>query len=491
MPAEFLLSKSSLMRGQQCGKSLYLHVHHPELRSRPSETQHMMFEKGQQVGKLARNLFPNGRDVSPPQSFQYALGLRMTEEAVAKKVPSVLYEAAFVHEEVYIAADILYWENGGWHVVEVKSSTSVSDNHVQDAAIQYHVMKGRGLDIHSFSLLTIRSDYTRKGALDLGRLFRRTDITRRVEALQEEVAQRIVRAKSLLREAFPPKVDIGAHCQNPYECDFKAWCWQHIPAYSVFDINGLAGPERFDLYQQGYVTLDQIPADYPLHTRQRQQVEVERTGLPLIQEGPIRKFVQGLAGPLYFLDFESFQPAVPPFDHCRPYQQIPFQYSLHYWDREQEPEHSDYLALPGQDPRRALAQQLVQDTQRPGLVIVFNMAYERDRIGEMAALYPDLRQDLLRLLDRLRDLMQPFSQRWYVHPLMRGSNSIKRVLPALVPRLSYEGLEIGEGSQATARYERIWQGEDPEPQRTMQALREYCQLDTLAMVEILKVLERV
>ena len=285
-----------------------------------------------------------------------------------------------------------------------------------------------------------------------------------------------------------PNVDIGPHCSDPYDCDFKGTCWKHIPEYSVFDISRLYKVKKFDLYNQGIITLDQIDLKYTkLNPNQVLQVKSELEGTTHIDTEQIRNFVKELSYPLYFLDFETINPAVPIYDGSRPYQQLVFQYSLHIQESHcSEVVHKEYLADHSKDPRIGFIEQLVKECGTTGDILVYNVSFERGKLKDLIEVFPKYLSELRVIISRLKDLMVPFQKKWYYTPEMKGSYSIKFVLPALVPELSYNDLEIKEGVTASNTFLSMVNGTfEGDIEKTRSQLLEYCKLDTFAMVKIL------
>ena len=291
-----------------------------------------------------------------------------------------------------------------------------------------------------------------------------------------------------------PQVDIGNHCTDPYDCDFKGTCWKHIPEYSVFDISRLNKDKKFDLYNQGVLTLHDIDlSQTDLNPNQVLQVKSEISGSTHIDIDEIRNFTSELNYPLYFLDFETIGPAVPIYEGSRPYQQLVFQYSLHIRETStSEIEHREYLADPTEDPRIGFIEQLIQDCAKSGDILVFNISFERGKLNDLIESFPEYSNELRGIVNRLKDLMIPFQQKWYYTPEMRGSYSIKYVLPALVPELSYNDLDIKEGGTASNTFLSMVNGTfEGDVRETRKQLLEYCELDTYAMVKILEKLIQV
>ncbi len=495
MPGEmssYRLSKSAFIRGVQCEKSLYLHRYHPELRNEEDPRLRGVFASGAEVGVLARALFPGGMLASPDAPDGLPEAVERTRRLIGEGV-RVLYEAAFVHDGTLCLIDILVREEDRWRAYEVKSSTGVSETHLLDAALQYHVITGSGLPLNDISIVHINSRYTRRGELDIRALFSIKSVLAHALRLGPFVRETIVRLNTLLEGDAAPDVEIGEHCFTPYECDFRGHCWAGVPDDSVFDLTHASKRQEFELYRGGVTRLADIPPEYGLNDAQRLQVECARTGADFVNSEGLRSFLAALRRPLYFMDFETFMPAIPLFDGSRPYQQIPFQYSLHFQARRGGGvSHREFLAEGDTDPRRAFIERLLADTQAPGDILVYNKSFEAGRLDDLALLFPDLAAAIHERTGRIKDLMVPFRARHYYTPAMKGRYSIKNVLPALVPEMGYGDLEIGDGFMAMSAYSLMRAEKDPEKIRELRKnLLAYCRLDTLAMVKILERLEEI
>jgi hypothetical protein len=485
------ISKSTFLRGSQCKKSLYLHWYQPELKDKISPMQQAIFSQGTDVGKLAQQLFPGGTDAGIYVPANYAKSIEMTSQLISDGA-TVVYEAGFSINNLHCFVDILVKDSDGWKAYEVKSSTQVKPVNLLDAAFQYHVITCCGLELIDFSIVTMNTTYERNGGLDISQLFKIESVYRRIIKLQDKVQKDIEDFFFTLNKSKEPVTDIGPHCTDPYDCDFRGHCWQHVPDYSIFNISRLGGDKKWDLYNMGILRFENIPPDFKLNDSQWQQVIAELKGETHIDHEAINKFLNGLSYPLYFLDFESFQPAVPMFDKSRPYQQVVFQYSLHIMESETSGvTHTSFLAEnDGRDPRVPFINQLIRDIGKTGDIIVFNKAFESSRLSELAASYPEYAIPVGRIKSRMKDLMVLFQQRQYYVPEMKGSYSIKQVLPAMVPGFSYDNLAIGDGGSASMAFTSLITESDPEKIRaTRENLLEYCKLDTQAMVEIVKVLQ--
>jgi hypothetical protein len=396
----------------------------------------------------------------------------------------VIYEASFEFSGVFVKVDILVRNGLGWDIYEVKSGTKVKDENLWDVAVQHYVLGQAGLSINQAYLTHIDNSYVRRGDIDVHRLFHSEKVTAESLVRQAQVPQIISSLKMVLRGS-EPDTDIGPHCSSPYECDYKPYCWQHIPESSVFNLAG-RGINKFDCYYQGLISYDQLPLEQ-LNDKQRQQVLATLNQQDSVNREAVNSFLEELWYPLCHLDFETFQSAVPLFDDIRPYQQVPFQYSIHLQhSKNAEVGHCDYLAYPGYDPRRELAEKLIADIPENACILTYNKSFEIGVMKNLAEFFSDLATDINIRISNIRDLMDPFRKRDIYRWQLEGSYSIKKVLPAMVPELTYTGLDIADGGAAMQAYHDMTATTDERQlSEIRQNLLNYCEMDTWAMVKIL------
>jgi hypothetical protein len=487
-----LLSKSSFIHGVQCEKHLYLYKFHYNEMDQLSEMQKAIFKRGTDVGKLAQQIYPGGIDASPKTQFEYDKAVKLTKELLEKK-QKVVYETSFNFSDVLAVADIVVNEKAGLKVYEVKSSTSISETYIRDAALQYWVISNCGYKIKDFSITYINNQYVRNGKLNLEELFITESVLKQILPLQKWVEENVVRFKKVLARRSIPVVDIGEHCYDPYTCGFYEYCRKHIPENSIFDLSGIHLNKKYDLYRQGIIKLEDIPDGADLSKNAKLQLDVYKSKKDLIDRKAIKEFLSDLNYPIYFMDFETFQPAVPMFDNSKPYMQIPFQYSLHYKKNKKNIiEHFEFLAETGNDPRIKFIENLLCNTKGEGDILTYNKSFEILRLKEIAEAFPKYKEEIEERISRVKDLMIPFQKKYYYTSKMQGSYSIKYVLPALIPDLSYENLEINEGGLASIAFESLYYETDLMRIADIRNnLLEYCKLDTFAMVRILEKLESI
>ena len=496
-----LLSKSKFLRFKQCPKSLSL-LNLPRFKSENSDDY--LIKTGKQVGLLARNLFPGGTEIKyTPTDFR---SMADQTAALIEDGVETIYEATFIFYELIIMIDIFHY-NEGWHVYEVKSGTSIKGNekYLDDVSFQMHVLNHLISDLESVNLITLSRAYKKQESISVDELFTVHDVSEQAVNRQRSIDKAI---EAALANDFETSIaiPIGRHCDKydkvSSECPFKYHCWSDIPENSVFDLRNARG-KQYALYEQGIVRLEDIPSETKLTDKQQLLVSNFLPGESYIDKDKIRTFMSQFTYPLYFLDFESINPAIPLYEDTSPYDQVPFQYSLHIMTEDDLSEdhlsenhltHVEFLAEEGVSPLRAIAESLVENIPYGAMCVAYYMAYEKSRLKELADLFEDLSEHLLSIRDNMVDLYEPFNQMWYYAPAMKGSASIKSVLPALFPddrELDYKSLTIQNGTMAMRTFETL----HLKPKGVIEVIRKdllaYCKLDTYAMVKIYEKLKRI
>lgn len=480
---EALLNKSIFLLGVQCKKALMLNTLQPELAPPPDAGAQLRMRLGQLVGQVAQARYPGGKVARVPDSYQESLD--RTREAIDNNA-QVIYEAAFEAEGVRVVADILLHGEHGWRLIEVKSTTSAKPEHLWDVAIQYYVLQHSGLVLEDAALLRLNREYARSGDLDPGQLFTEVSLLDDVLALQKQVETELAACKSVLASEVVPSIDIGPHCTDPVECSFKQHCWSHLPQPSVFDVYFI-GKKAYGLYQQGITQIESIPADEPLDKRSLFHIAAHKAGETIHDRMQLQTFLDSLTYPLCYLDFETIGHPIPRYEGLSPYSQLPFQYSLHIQEQPGgDVTHHGFLAQAGTDPRPEFLERLLVDTVSSGDIVVYHRPFEQGILAELARAYPEQAAEIESRMERMVDLLDPFRKRWFWHPDMGGSNSLKVVLPVFAQDLSYEVLDIQHGEAAMEAFFQLEDEHDPTQVAALRAaLWAYCELDTLAMVRIL------
>lgn len=481
------LSKSKIISFRQCPKRLWLEVHRPELKEDSAATE-AVYRVGNQVGEVAKQIYaPDGHATEiDAQRDGYDVALPQSAELLAQP-NQVLFEAGLKSEGLLAFADVMLPQVDGWNMVEVKSSTSVKDYHREDAAVQTLMAARAGVKLHSVALACVDNAWVYPGGGDYRGLLKETDLTEESLALQEEVGQWVQEAHRVADLEEEPDIATGPQCTDPFVCGFCNYCSSNEPQpeHPLTWLPRLQRKKRERLQEQGIEEIGDVP-DADLNAQQRRVKHCTINNEVHLDREEARAALPSTDGPALFLDFETSNFAVPVWVGTRPYQQVPFQYSLHLRDEDGAMTHRSFLELSGENPSRPLAEALVTDCGADGPIFVYNAGFERGVIRSLAAEFPELAPALQAISDRIFDLL-PVTRSHYYHPDQQGSWSIKAVLPTIGGDLSYSELEgVADGSQAIEAFaEAINPSTTQERKDEIRAqLEEYCRLDTLAMVRL-------
>lgn len=489
----YTISKSQYVKGLQCPKALWLYRHRKDLAPDITPEKQALFNTGHEVGELAMQYFDHGVEVTN-EYWDVKGAVEVTKKFIARG-EDIIFEATAIHpiDGGYSRIDILKRVDGSdeWDLIEVKSSTSVKDYHIDDMAFQYHVFNGAGYKIRKCFMMVLDNSYVRNGEVDPRQILRLEEISGPVLAKQGEVEAVSGQLGYVLERKDKPDVSIGARCFAPFECDYKPYCWVHVPEYSIYNV--FQKPKAEEIARRHGVTLEKLPDHIRPSGVKGLDVESYLNGGTIVDRNNIAAFLGKIEHPLYFLDYETVMSAVPIFDGTRPFQQIPFQFSVHV---QQSPAaelmHHEYLHKEQTDPRRDFAEKLVELCGSEGTVLVYNQAFEISRNNELAKEFPEYAAAIQSINARVLDLFVPFKKRWLYNPSQNSSASIKAVLPAFTD-LNYDDLEIGHGGEAMRQYGAFINGSLPESElpTLWDNLTEYCKQDTYAMVLLLQALRKV
>jgi len=486
------ISKSKFVAGVQCLKRLYWQVHEPELAAQPDAANEAIIEQGREVGLLARQMFPGGVEVGGSDGLGQAI--RTTRELVANREVPAIFEGTFVHGNVLVKTDIMQRRRDNrWRLIEVKSAADLKDHHLEDVAIQARVVSRSGLDLASVCLAHVNRAYVFPGGAIVPRqFFRIRNLTRRVDRLQPKLTFLLRSEFRVLAMPKAPDLPPGPHCTDPVTCEFYDRCNPPCPQDHVARLPRINGRVLEEFEEMGIESIRDIPEDFDLSEIQRRACTAVQTGQPYYSTELVKE-LRTLKYPIYFMDFETVSPAIPRFPSMRPYDSIPFQWSVHV-QREAgaEPEHHEFLAMDASDPRREFITSLCAVLGDSGSIVVYHAGFESQRLSDLAAWLPEFAGRIKRIQRRLWDLL-PIMRNHVYHPAFAGSFSLKAVLPALVPEMTYEGMEVANGQDAGLAWESLLRAglEEAERLRTEKALREYCGQDTLALVRLLEKLRLV
>ncbi|MEI7719054.1 MAG: DUF2779 domain-containing protein [archaeon] len=476
-----LLSKSKYLQGIQCPRLLWISVNDKQRLPEVGESQQKLFDEGHIVGEFAKKLFPEGKNI-PTEDFMG--NLNQTKKLLSENKP--IFEPAFMVDRLYSRADILEPTKDGWNIIEVKSSTEVKDINIQDIAFQKYVYEKAGLKINKCFLLHINNQYIRQGEINPEELFTKEDISINVV---EEIKLIPERVKLFLEviDGKEPTIKISDSCNKPYECPLKDGCWSFLPKEnSVFDLYR-GGKRSWELFEKNILAIKDIPVSFELGDKQQIQLECEKTGKVHINNTAIKEFLKTLKYPLYFLDFETYSTAIPLYNGLKPYQQIPFQFSVHKVDEKGKKTHFSFISSGKKDPRKKFINAIKRKLGIKGSIVVYNQSFEQARLKEIGEFFPLEKPIVDKLIERMVDLLIPFRNFEYYDRKQEGSASIKYVLPALSD-MTYKGMEIENGGQASLRYAYITHAkktEKGEIKKVREDLEKYCGLDTEAMIVVM------
>jgi Domain of unknown function(DUF2779)/Domain of unknown function DUF83 len=483
------ISKTHYMRWRECAKNAWLSIHKPELLLgiELSEYDRSVMESGIEVEEVARNLFSDGVLVTgSPAEAQ-----RRTAELLAQGRPT-LFQAQFERDRLLAAIDVLRYDSKSDEVsiCEIKSSTKVKEEHTYDLAFQVMLLRMHGFNVGRSYLLHLNPHYIRRSDLDVHELFTTVDLTDRINLISDEVTQEIRAARDyLLAEAEPNGPCSCLYRGRSNHCSTFTYSNPHVPSYGVHDISHIGNsPNKLrTLIDAGIFSLGDVPGHIVLNASQKLQVRVYQSEETIIDKEAIAREFAELAFPLYFIDYETFSPALPRFANYGPHDRVPVQYSLHIVGApNEEPIHRDFLFVGSGDPTADFLRSLQQHVGSFGAIIVWNKSFESQVNDAIARRVPEAGHYVADFYDRLYDLKDIFSKQHFVHKELCGKVSIKRVLPVLAPELSYSALKVQDGTSAANAWSQIMSGElnEEECADLREQLKEYCSMDSYGMYAI-------
>ncbi len=485
------ITKTDYLEYTFCKKNLWLKKHKPELFEdvELSDFEKKIIEEGNLADEEARHLFPDGVLVD-----SYGEDAINDTKQYLEKQQEVVFQATFFEDVFFIRADILVFDKdkNGYELYEVKASNDIKrkepHHYINDLAFQKSVIEMSGLNIIKVGVIHLNREYKRAGDVDYKQLFKIVDLTDEVIESQDGVKKQMAEIKQYLNMPEEKDCECLYRGRNAH-CTTFAYSNPDVPEYSVHDINRIGASKKLltDWIDRGIYKLEEIDKPEKLKGAKRAQYDAYMLGRPVIDQVAIKNELDSLEFPLYFFDYEGFVSAIPMFDGFGAYEQVPFQYSLHTMQEDGSIEHREFLITnPEGDMTRPLVERMGEDLSTKGTVIAWYSSYEKQRNSKLAELHPDYAKFLDEINEKMFDLMTIFSNNYYVDPAFKGSSSIKKVLPVIVPELTYKNLHISKGDQASERWERMISADTPKEEREQikKDLLEYCKLDTWAMVKI-------
>ncbi len=496
-----LISKSKFLDYLTCPKDAWFRIHKPDLPEfEINNGLQNIFDEGYEVEEYAKNLFPNF--VEPKGTWNEVIS--ETSKLVAEQTQCI-YQPTFAVNGFNMRSDFMRWDdkNKRWDLYEVKSGTSVKEppeirDHISDLAFQTSVLLQSGLTVGKKYLVHINNQYVRDGAIDCNKLFTIADCTDKVNVRLESIEDEMVTAKEYLSNKNEPTNGCDCHFKGrSSQCESFEISHPEIPDYSVHDISSIGRKSKVlrEWIKSGVYEFNQIPDPTILSDKQQNQIRVHSTQKEEIDIEKLKNFCEPLTYPIYFVDYESVHPAIPMFDGYNPYVQMVYLASIHFIkEKGGNLEHTEYMHPDASDPGPPVARFLSDNIDPKGTVLVWNETFEKSRNRELGERYPEYKNVMERINNQVVDLAIPFKNHDYIHPDFEGSWSVKAVLPVLAKHLSYDEIAMyqSDNIDTDSWLEMInAKTSSNRKQELDSALREYCALDTFAMVEIFRVLNKI
>jgi len=442
------------------------------------------FAQGRDFEKYVKKLFPDGIDLG---NLKHGENIKETQNLIRQG--RIIFEACMVYKNLFFKGDILEPSADGWNLYEMKASTKVKDEHIPDLAFQKYICEKNGIKIKNCFIEYINKDYIKQGNLIPSELVLQEDVTGKVNQI-DDIEEKSEKYIEIMELGEPPEVSISKKCNRPYTCPLKDECWGSLPEYHVLQLTNWR--KYWEFFEDGILDIKDIPKDEILSSDKDRAIKEAVDGSRIIiNKDRIRNFLKELQYPLYYLDFETFDTAIPIFDQSRPYQKIPFQYSLHIQDENSKIKHFDFLARRGKDPRPELLNRLEKEIGQTGRVVVFNKTFEIGVLKKLAEDFPEYDSFIKNTINRIIDLAEPFKNFDYYSPAQKGSYSLKAVLPAITGK-SYSNLEISDGTDASMKY---FYSHIKADLKNIDEIRNnllnYCGLDTKGMIWIIDELNKI
>ena len=485
----YSINKTSFLKFDQCPKAFYLHKNFPQLKDPLSKEKQLTFKRGHEVGKLAQHLFKDGIDVSA-ETKNLEEAFTLTQQLVKKK-QTVIYEATFVYNRTLVMVDILHYNQKCWDAYEVKSSLKISEVYIKDACLQYYVLQNSLADFNDFYLVNLNSDYELKEELNVSELFKKRSIKKDAEKNGIFFESKIKAALLILEQNKIPDFPIGKQCFSPYNCDFLGTCWKNTSHQkSIFNIGKIDKVELFSWYNNGIDTVDKISNDIDLHKNTQIQIESLKSNKQYFDQVKIKKFISEINLNHCFLDMEVWQPAVPKYKNTKPFEQIPFLFSICYNEKE-EIVFDTYLKPIESDFREDFLKQILEKTEKFKHVLVYDKNLEVNILNKLKNLFPEQVNKTEQLIFKLKDLSDVIQNFYYFHPALKGNFSLKAIAEIVSPNDNYNKASISSGLIAMNVYESLLNEANPIIKETIyDQLKDYCNLDTLISLKFFNLLKQ-
>jgi hypothetical protein len=473
------ISKSAFMKAEQCLKHFYLYKNHPNLRDRLSKEKQFIFKRGTDVGIFAQQLFPGGVDVTKDEKRNQELFAVKTKMLIDRGVQTI-YEATFIYDGLLVMVDVLTKHEDKWVAYEVKSSLKITETYVKDACFQYFVIKNCLPDLVDFNLLTLNPKYVLDGDLEIAKLFKTTSIMKDAVKNVPYFTHKAQQAKLTLEQNKIPNIKVGPHCFQPYDCDFLGLCWKNInDSSSVFSIGKLSKQAIFEFYDNDIKRIEDIDIDKIQKKEIKIQVKAVKENQEQIYKEEIKQFISQIKTPYCSLDIEVWMPALPYYQQTKPFQQIPFLFSMIH-ESEGELKKYSYFKPIEEDYRKEFLETILQVTQPFQTILMFDKSLEENVLNQLVDLFPEYHNDIAILKSKIIDLAEPIRHGNYYHPDMKGNFTLKSMAPLVNQVSGFDNLDIQSGISAMYIYESLLSEENSiKKENIKNQLIDYCEMDAL------------
>ncbi len=479
------ISKSAFIKAEQCLKHFYLYKNHPYLRDSLSKEKQLIFKRGTDVGIFAQQLFPGGIDVTAGEKRDQQFFAEKTRHLIAQGV-NTIYEATFIFDNLLVMVDILHKHEDKWTAYEVKSSLKITEVYVKDACFQYYVIKNSLPDLADFNLLTLNPKYVLDGSLDITRLFKATSVMKDAVKNLEYFSHKTQIAKLTLEQGKIPDIKIGTHCFQPYDCDFLGTCWKNInEPNSVLSLGKLTKQAMFELYNNNIKRIEDININTIEHKEIKIQVKATIEQKEQINVEDIKTFISDIKQPACSLDIEVWMPAIPYYQGTKPFQQIPFLFSM-INESDGKIEKYSYFKPIEEDFRKEFLEHILLMTKDFHTILMFDKSLEETILNQLAELFPEYKNEIVALKSKIVDLAEPIRKGNYYHPDMKGNFTLKSIAPIVNQEAGFNSLDIQSGISAMYIYESLLEQKNIiEAEHIKQQLIDYCEMDALITYQLL------
>ena len=479
------ISKSAFMKAEQCLKHFYLYRKYPNLRDKLSREKRFIFKRGTDVGIFAQQLFPGGIDVTVGEKRNQEQFAKKTKELIEQGVTTI-YEATFIHDGLLVMVDILQKKDDKWIAYEVKSSLKITETYVKDACFQYYVIKNCLPDLYDFNLLTLNSNYILNGKIEIEKLFKTTSIMKDAVKNVSYFTHKTQQAKLTLDQNKIPNIKVGPHCFQPYDCDFLGLCWKNIgDSSSVFSIGKLSKAAIFEFYNNNIQRIEDIDINKIENKEIQIQVKAVKENKEQFNNQKIQEFISGVKEPYCSLDIEVWMSAIPYYDGTKPFQQIPFLFSMISEENGELKKYS-YLKPIDEDLRKDFLERILSETKKFNSVLMYDKSLEETVLNQLTVYYPEYENDINELKNKIIDLAEPIKKGNYYHPEMKGNFTLKSIAPLVNQETGFNNLDIQSGITAMYMYESLLGQNEIEIEHIKQQLIDYCEMDALITFQLLR-----